>query len=73
MRLDRGQIEAIDDVSAEILKKKTPAERLKMAFDMWDYFHDFLSSYLTSIHAEWTSEQIQKEILRRLMYNYESK
>jgi len=35
MRLDDRQIVVVDDMVAEILKKKAPAEQLKLAFDTW--------------------------------------
>ena len=31
-RLDRGQIEVVDDIVAEILRRKTPAERIRIAY-----------------------------------------
>ena len=31
-RLDRGQIEVIDDVMVDVLREKTPAERIEMVF-----------------------------------------
>jgi hypothetical protein len=35
MRLDKGQIEVVDDVMAGILRNKTPAERIHIGFEMW--------------------------------------
>ena len=66
MRLDKGQIEVIDDKVAEILKRKTGQDRLQMVWDSWTYFHERLRAYLKGIHPEWTQEQIQKEIARRV-------
>jgi len=68
IRLDRGQIEVVDDTVAEILKKKTGLERLKMVWDSWNFFCQGIEAYLKNIHPEWTHEQIQKEIVRRVMY-----
>ena len=34
-RLDAGQIEVVDDAVAEILRKKTPAERIAMTASLW--------------------------------------
>ena len=33
MRLDAGQIEVVDDIMAEVLRHKTPAERLRIGFN----------------------------------------
>lgn len=30
MRLDEGQIEVVDDATAEVLRRKTPAERIRI-------------------------------------------
>ena len=35
MRLDAGQIEVIDQTMADILRRKTPAERLAIASGIW--------------------------------------
>lgn len=67
-RLDDGQIEVLDDVVAEILRKKTPAERLKQAFDMWHSARIQLTYYLKSLHPEWEEKQIQTEVARRLSH-----
>lgn len=67
-RLDDGQIEVVDDIVAEILKKKTPAERLKQAFGMWHSAKIQLTSYIKSLHPEWDEKQIQKEVARRLSH-----
>ena len=68
LRLDRGQIEVVDDRVAEILSKKTGQERLEMVWDSWDFFCQWIEAYVKNIHPEWTQEQIQKEIARRVMY-----
>ena len=68
MRLDKGQIEVVDDKVAEILKKKTGQERLKMVWDSWVYFNERLRTYLKSNHPEWTDEELRKEIIRRMTY-----
>ena len=68
MRLDKGQIEVIDDKVAEILKRKTGQERLKMVWDSWTYFNERLRAYLKSNHPEWTDEELRKEIIRRMTY-----
>lgn len=68
MRLDDGQIEVVDDVMAGILKKKAPAERLKIAFDMWHSARVQLFYFIKSLHREWDEEKIRKEVARRLSH-----
>jgi len=71
MRLDKGQIEVVDDKVAEILKKKTGQERLKMVWDSWVYFNERLRAYLKGIHPEWTDDELRKEFIRRMNYGTE--
>lgn len=68
LRLDQGQIEVVDDTVAEILRKKTGQERLEMVWDSWNFFYQWIEAFLKNSHPEWTQEQIQKEIARRVMY-----
>ena len=68
MRLDDGQIEVLDDVMAEIFKKKTPAERLQIAFGMWRSARKQLLCHLRSLHPEWSEEQIEKAVAKRLSH-----
>lgn len=68
MRLDRGQIEVVDDRVAEVLKTKTGQERLQMTWDSWSCFCHRLRAYLRHAHPEWTEEELQKEIVRRVTY-----
>ncbi len=68
VRLDKGQIEVVDDKIAEIIKTKSGMERLNMVWDAWIFFERRIKAYLKDIHPEWTEEQIQKEIVRRVTY-----
>ncbi len=68
LRLDRGQIEVIDDRIAEIMKTKSGQERLNMVWDAWTYFEKRIRAYLKNQHPEWTEEQTHKEIVNRVTY-----
>ncbi len=68
LRLDRGQIEVIDDKIAEIIKTKSGPDRLKMVWDAWAFFEKRIRVYLKNIHPEWTEEQIRKEIVKRVTH-----
>jgi hypothetical protein len=68
LRLDSGQIEVIDDKIAEIMKSKSGQERLNMVWDAWAFFEKRIRVYLKNMHPEWTEEQIQKEIVKRLTH-----
>jgi len=66
MRLDSGQIEMVDDTVAEILRRKTPAERIQIACDLWASVHRMLTTYLRKTHPEWDSRKIEQEGLMKL-------
>lgn len=68
LRLDRGQIEVIDDVVAEILRQKTPAERIEIACDLWVSVYRMLTTHLRKTHPEWDSKKVEQEVARRLSH-----
>ena len=69
MGLIRGtniqRVERLDPMVAEILRHKTPAERVAMVFEADRDMRQMLLSVLTSEHPDWSSEQIRQEITRR--------
>jgi hypothetical protein len=46
------RIEVVDDVMAEILRKKTPAERLEIEFNLWTAARKMLTAHLTTINPD---------------------
>lgn len=46
LRLDQGQIEVVDNVMAEVLRHKTPAERIRIGFGLWTSAHNMLMAHL---------------------------
>ena len=67
-RLDPGQIEVVDDAMAEILRQKTPAERIQIGFKMWTSARKMLMAHLKSTHPEWDDKQISQEVAKRLSH-----
>ncbi len=68
MRLDRGQIEVLDDQMADILRSKTVAERLAIADQMWMFARQLIASTLRSEHPDWDARRLEREIARRLSH-----
>jgi hypothetical protein len=62
------QIEAVDDRIAEILRKKTPEERLRIGFEIWISARRMLFNHIRHIHPEWASLEIDKEVARRFLH-----
>jgi hypothetical protein len=68
MRLDKGQIEVVDDVMAGILRNKTPAERIHIGFEMWISAQKMLLSHLSTTYPHWSNERLNREVARRLSH-----
>ncbi len=66
LRLDKGQIEVVDDDMAEVLRRKTPAERIQIGFEIWASTYKMLKTHLRQIHPEWSTERLDQEVARRL-------
>ena len=70
MRLDKGkgQFESADDAMVEIYKKKSPLERMQIAFGMWRSARILLFNSLRSLHPEWDAKRLQQEVARRISH-----
>lgn len=66
MKIDKRNIEVLDDQMARVLRKKTPQQRLIIAFNMWGSAKKQLTNYLRSLHSDWDEKEIQHEVTRRL-------
>ena len=68
LRLDPGQIEVVDDVMAEVLRRKTPAERIQIGFKLWTAARNMLMTQLKNTHPEWDAAKLEQEVARRLSH-----
>ena len=66
--LDIRRIEVLDDAMAEVLRRKTPAERLAIGFGLWRSAHKILRGQLASLHPEWDAQRLEREVARRLSH-----
>jgi hypothetical protein len=66
-RLDPGQIEVVDERVAEILKTKTPAERVLMGCEANETARAILEAHLTSQQPNWDREEVLAEVARRML------
>lgn len=66
--LDWRRIEVVDEAMAEVLRRKSPAERLAIGFGLWRSARKMLRGQLTSLHPEWPAERIEREVARRLSH-----
>ena len=68
MRLDPGQIEIIDPVMADILHRKSPAERLAIASGIWESVRTMLLTQLSERYPDWDLDQVEREVVRRMSH-----
>jgi len=66
MPLTLKGFEVIDEEMARVLRAKTGAERLEIAWGMIASARRMLESHLRSEHQEWEEPQIRAEAARRL-------
>ncbi len=63
-----NRIETVDDDVAEVLRRKTPAERLAIAHGMWSFARSMLLSSLRGKHPDWTEQRLHEEAARRMSH-----
>jgi hypothetical protein len=68
LRLDRGQIEVVDDAMAEVLRAKTPAERIRIGFNIWESVRNMLRVHLKTTRPEWNEKRLNREVAGRLSH-----
>jgi hypothetical protein len=64
----RPVVEVVDERMASVLRLKTPAQRLEMAFAMWRSAREMLTAMLQRIHPDWSEEDVAHEVARRLSH-----
>ena len=65
-RLDDGQIEVVDDAVADVLRRKTPAERVAMMFACNRTMRLLIEGRLRTVHPDWDDARISSEVARRM-------
>ena len=61
-------IEMVDDAMVEVLRSKSPAERIAISHSMWRYATSMITNMLHKNHPEWSASQLQAEVARRLSH-----
>jgi hypothetical protein len=68
MRLDPRQIEAPDELMAEVLRRKSPQERLRIGFNMWVSARNMLMTHIRHSHPDWSLAAVEHEVARRMSH-----
>jgi hypothetical protein len=61
-------VEIIDPSIVQVLRAKTPAERLAQAFRIWDSARAITRGSVLQQHPDWAEDQILRETARRLSH-----
>jgi hypothetical protein len=61
-------IEQIDPMMVEVLQQKTPAERLAIAWGLWEFARTTLRRQVAAQHPDWTEYEVHREATRRLVH-----
>jgi len=67
-RPEPGRIEVVDAAVADILRQKTPAEKIKMTAGFDRAMRRLLTNYLRAEFPHWDDEQIRREVVRRMTH-----
>jgi hypothetical protein len=65
-RLDRGQIEVMDDVLVEVLRQKTPAQRVAMIDAAHRTARHLIAAGVRQQYPDWDESDVATEVIRRL-------
>jgi hypothetical protein len=61
-------MELMDPVMADVLRRKSPVERLEIMWGLWDSAREMIQRILRHQHPEWTDEAVNREVVRRLSH-----
>jgi hypothetical protein len=64
----RPHFEMVDDAMADILRRKTEAERLAIANGLWKMAQRIVQAQLRTDHPDWTAEPINRQTARRMSH-----
>ena len=66
-RLDPGQIEVVDDAVADVLRRKTPAQRVEMMRAANRTMRLLIAGHVRTRHPDWTDDAVAAEVARRML------
>jgi hypothetical protein len=61
-------VEMMDDRMADVLRAKSPAERLAIANGMWRSARRMIEAILLAERPDWSDDQIRREVARRMSH-----
>ncbi len=61
-------VDVVDDAMAAILRRKTPAERLAIAFRLWTFAQNMVRETLRGEHPDWDEAELARHVARRMSH-----
>jgi hypothetical protein len=68
MKAHLRQFEVLDDQMADVLRRKSEAERLRIAGRMWRSARAILRGAIRTEHPNWDIDRVNREIARRISH-----
>lgn len=62
------KFEIIEDAMVEILRNKTPPERLAFANRMWRFARTMIYQVIAKEHPDWSEEEICRQVAKRISH-----
>ena len=62
------RIEMLDEAMVDVLRTKTPAERLAIANGMWRSARSMIETMLRREHPDWSAEELQRAVAQRMSH-----
>jgi hypothetical protein len=66
--IEYNSFEMLNDEMADILRRKTPIDRLQILGRMWKSARVLLRGSIRTFHPEWNEEQVNRELIRRISH-----
>ena len=63
-----AKMAVLEEPMAQILRQKSPAERLAIADAMWRFARDMIRANLIREHPDWSEEEIVRTVAWRLSH-----
>jgi hypothetical protein len=64
-KIDTRRIEVIDDLSASVMRRMSPAKKIEMIDAMARQAWLIIESNVRSMHPDWPEPRVRQEIVRR--------
>ncbi len=61
-------VEMMDPMMVEIMRSKTPAQRLAIAFRMWETARVIIGGSVRQQHPDWPEDLVNQEIAKRISH-----